>query len=165
MAHGIGDVKTDVIFIEAEDIVEIATHAAEWAIFDGKTDARKLRQRPGQKAHLKPPCRLQFKVDLLVSLFESLVNGMQFRRLVQYPALELPEAHQCLRLNNQLPWSKRLEDVVVGPCIQDGLSGRWSRIIEDKKHRRGAVAKPGPQAMAERQRFRWAANAGQDDEA
>src|SRR5919204_2778323 len=64
VAHRVGDVKTDVLFVQAEDVVEVPTDLPTRAVIDGEADRAHRRQRLRQKAHLQAAGEGQVNVDL-----------------------------------------------------------------------------------------------------
>ncbi len=82
MAHHVGDVQSHVMLIEAEHVVDIAADAIAWQIMDGETAVRHHGQAPRQKARLDALGQLQFAVDLLMELLQTLVEAAQLGALV-----------------------------------------------------------------------------------
>ena len=79
MAYGVGDVESDVCFVESCDVVDIAADPVGWLEDDGPAEAIVVWERLGQKASLD----LAGHFELLDRIFGefSLDSGRRSRRL------------------------------------------------------------------------------------
>src|SRR5215470_15738103 len=106
------------IFVESQDIVEVAAHPTMGPILDGKTDTWNFRQSLRQETPLQSAGCLHLQINLLVSLFEALMHRVDLRRLFGEPTLHLLHTKQTFDLCNQLTWNEWSEEISIRSGFQ-----------------------------------------------
>src|SRR5207253_7200070 len=78
VTHRVGNVKADVMLVEAHDVVKVAADLPARVITDAEPRGADGRQRAGEKARLKPAGHRQVEFDLLIGDLQ-LLTGMLSR--------------------------------------------------------------------------------------
>src|SRR5438105_7473072 len=132
MAHDVGDIEANVVLVEAEDVVEVAAHAAAGSIMDRKARRRQVGQTLWQHALLNAAGQVQLLVDLLIRRLQALADTVKFGRLRSQPVVKNFEAQERLHLGQQLGRGERANQASVGAVFKTRQTQRrvciWSNV-------------------------------------
>src|SRR5579875_207700 len=81
VAHNIGDVQADMIFVEAKHVIEVAANAIARQKVDGEATVRHFRQILRQETRLDALSQLQLIIDLLMKLLQTFIETAQLGAL------------------------------------------------------------------------------------
>ena len=156
MTHSVGDVKAEVVLVQAKGVVEIAADPAARQVEDRQAGARHLGHGLRQKTLLDSPSQLQLLIHFLMSGLQALIDQVHLGRLFQQPIVKLLNTQEGLHLRQQLARRVRPLKIAVHSRLQGvqpkgGLA--FARQIKDRDE---GVGELQTEATAEIQFFRTA---------
>ncbi len=154
MAHGIGDIKAQVVLIESKRVVEIASDAAGRQIEHGQLRPRHFRHGLRKKALLNATRQLQLLIHFSMGCLEPLIDLMRLGGLVHEPIVQLLDPQQSLGLSQQDLRSKWPREIGIHARFHAVQGRRRLALAHDVKDRNERIAQFQPQPIAELQILR-----------